>query len=138
MAQSYGILGQIYLGQSGSSNTVNVLSNVYSCPVGSNTVINSIYLCNQSSKNANVTVALYPHTLSANPLASVGDRHFILKSQEIKQAESLILNLNVTMNAGTTLAVNNEIRADETGQPAPAGSAGFANVSVSAFGVVIT
>ena len=44
MAQSYGILGQIYLGQSGSSNTVNVLSNVYSCPVGSNTIINSIYI----------------------------------------------------------------------------------------------
>lgn len=129
MAQSYGILGQIYLGQTGSSNTNNVLSNVYSCPVGSNTIINSIYLCNQSATNGNVSVALYPHTLSANPLASVGNSHFILKEQEIERAESLILNLNVTMNAGTTLAVESAYRNPELSS---------ANVSVSAFGVAIT
>ena len=128
MAQSYGILGQIYLGQSGSSNTNNVLSNVYSCPVGSNTIINSIYLCNQSATNGNVSVALYPHTLGTNPIGAVGNSHFILKEQEIKQAESLILNLNLTMNAGTTLAVNNAVRTGDT----------FSNVSVSAFGVAIT
>lgn len=128
MAQSYGILGQIYLGQSGSSNTNNVLSNVYSCPVGSNTIINSIYLCNQSATNGNVSVALYPHTLGTNPIGEVGNSHFILKDQEIKQAESLILNLNLTMNAGTTLAVNNAVRTGET----------FSNVSISAFGVAIT
>lgn len=128
MAQSYGILGQIYLGQSGSSNTNNVLSNVYSCPVGSNTIINSIYLCNQSATNGNVSVALYPHTLGTNPIGEVGNSHFILKDQEIRQAESLILNLNLTMNAGTTLAVNNAVRTGET----------FSNVSISAFGVAIT
>tara|TARA_B100000214_G_scaffold117186_1_gene82765 strand:- start:599 stop:985 length:387 start_codon:yes stop_codon:yes gene_type:complete len=128
MAQSYGILGQIYLGQSGSSNTNNVLSNVYSCPVGSNTIINSIYLCNQSATNGNVSVALYPHTLGTNPIGEVGNSHFVLKDQEIRQAESLILNLNLTMNAGTTLAVNNAVRTGET----------FSNVSISAFGVAIT
>ena len=128
MAQSYGILGQIYLGQSCSSNTNNVLSNVYSCPVGSNTIINSIYVCNQSSQNGNVSVALYPQTLSATPLTSVGNSHFILKEQKIDAAESLILNVNMTMNAGTTLACNNAVR---TGQ-------GFSNVSISAFGVAIT
>ena len=128
MAQSYGILGQIYLGQSGSSNTNNVLSNVYSCPVGSNTIINSIYLCNQSATNGNVSLALYPHTLGTNPIGTVGNSHFILKDQKIKQAESLILNLNLTMNAGTTLAVNNAVRTGDT----------FSNVSVSAFGVAIT
>ena len=128
MAQSYGILGQIYLGQSGSSNTNNVLSNVYSCPVGSNTIINSIYVCNQSSQNGNVSVALYPQTLSATPLTSVGNRHFILTEQTIDAAESLILNVNMPMNAGTTLACNNAVR---TGQ-------GFSNVSISAFGVAIT
>jgi len=128
MAQSYGILGQIYLGQSGSSNTNNVLSNVYSCPVGSNTIINSIYLCNQSATNGNVSVALYPHTLGTNPIGEVGNSHFILKDQEIRQAESLILNLNLTMNANSTLAVNNAVRTGET----------FSNVSVSAFGVAIT
>jgi len=128
MAQSYGILGQIYLGQSGASNTVNVLSNVYSCPVGSNTIINSVYLCNQSSTNGNVSVALYPHTLGANPIGEVGNSHFILKDQKIERAESLILNLNLTMNAKSTLAVNNAVRTGET----------FSNVSVSAFGVAIT
>ena len=128
MAQSYGILGQIYLGQSGSSNTNNVLSNVYSCPVGSNTIINSIYLCNQSATNGNVSVALYPHTLGTNPIGEVGNSHFVLKDQEIRQAESLILNLNLTMNAGTTLAVNNAVRTGETSS----------NVSISAFGVAIT
>ena len=128
MAQSYGILGQIYLGQSGSSNTNNVLSNVYSCPVGSNTIINSIYLCNQSATNGNVSLALYPHTLGTNPIGTVGNSHFILKDQKIERAESLILNLNLTMNAGTTLAVNNAVRTGET----------FSNVSISAFGVAIT
>ena len=96
--------------------------------MGSNTIINSIYVCNQSSQNGNVSVALYPQTLSATPLTSVGNSHFILKEQKIDAAESLILNVNMTMNAGTTLACNNAVR---TGQ-------GFSNVSISAFGVAIT
>ena len=53
MAQIYKILSQNYLSQ-------NTDETVYTCPAGSNTVINTIYFCNQSVANANVDLVVRP------------------------------------------------------------------------------
>jgi len=116
MAQNYQIISQRYLSQ----NTDTVL---YTCPTGSNTVINTIYVCNQSAQNANVDLIVRP---SGEELAN---KHYILKDQLIDQVDTLILNLNVTMNADTVLIANNYWRA---------GEALHGNVSVSVFGVDVT
>jgi len=116
MAQLYKIVSQRYLSQ----NTDTVL---YTCPAGSNTVINTIYVCNQSTQNANVDLIVRP---SGEELANT---HYILKDQLIDQVDTLILNLNITMNADTVLIANNYWRA---------GEALHGNVSVSVFGVDVT
>ena len=116
MAQNYKILGQIFPG-------ANTLTNVYVVPASTNTIINTIYVCNQSTQNANVDLIVRPidETLSNN--------HYILKEQDVNQADTLILNLNLTLSENTILVANN---AHKSGQSL------LGNVSISAFGVEVT
>lgn len=116
MGQIYKILGQIYPGK-------DTLTNVYVSPASTNTIINTIYVCNQDTSNANVDIVVRPvnQTLSNN--------HYILKDQKVDQADTLILNLNLTLNEDVILAGNNSVRVGETG---------LANISISAFGVEVT
>lgn len=116
MPQNYTILGQIF-------PTANTLTNVYVTPAATSAIINSIYIGNQDTANANVDIILRPinETLS--------NKHYILQNQKIEQADTLILNLNVTMNASVILAANVTVRGGETKA---------CNVAVNAFGVEIT
>jgi len=116
MAQTYKILGQIYPG-------ANTLTNVYVSPASTNTIVSSIYICNQDSANANVDLVVRPVD------SSLSNNHYILKEQLVDQADTLILNLNVTMNADVILACNNSHKTGETK---------LANLSISAFGVEVT
>ena len=116
MGQIYKILGQIYPGK-------DTLTNVYVSPASTNTVINTIYVCNQSVANANVDIIVRPVN------ESLSNNHYILKDQKVDQADTLILNLNLTLNEDVILAGNNSVRAGETT---------LANISISAFGVEVT
>jgi hypothetical protein len=115
MAQTYKILGQI-------QPTVNTATNVYSTGANS-AVIQSIYICNQNNANANVDIIVRPVG------TALGNQHYILQNQLVGQADTLILNLNITMNSSVVLVANNRYRAGESQQ---------ANVSFSAFGVEIS
>jgi len=127
MAQNYKILAQNYLSSNapapGGPPYPPTDTVVYTCPAGSNTVINTIYFCNQSDSNANVDLVVRPSgdTLSNN--------HYILKDQLVERADTLMLNLNVTMNAGTIMIANNYWRAGESLH---------GNVSINVFGVEVT
>ena len=112
---TYKILGQIF-------PAVNTATNVYSTSANS-AIINTIYICNQDSANANVDIIVRP---TADALAN---QHYILKNQLVGQADTLILNLNITMNSSVVLVANNSWRASESKA---------ANVSISAFGVEIS
>ena len=116
MAISYKILGQIY-------PTANTLTNVYVTPAATSAIVNTLYISNQDSANANVDIVIRPIN------ETLGNKHYILQNQRIDQADTIILNLNLTMNASVILAVNNTIRASETKS---------ANISVNAFGVELT
>lgn len=116
MAQSYKILGQI-------APAANTETNVYVTPAATSAIVNTIYITNQDSANANVTLILRPIN------ESLANKHYILQDQLVEQADTLILNLNVTMNAEAILACNNTVRADETKS---------CNISVNAFGVELT
>jgi hypothetical protein len=122
MANSYKILGQI-------APTQNTLSNVYVTGASVSSVVNTIYICNQSAANANVDIVVRPIN------ETLANKHYILQNQLIDAADTLILNLNITMNASVILAANSESgRAGEANNQLLAG----ANVSISAFGVEIS
>ena len=116
MPQSYKILGQIY-------PTSNTLTNVYVTPVSTAAIVNTIYITNQDTANANVDIIVRPinETLS--------DKHYLLRDQLLEATDSIVLNINVTMNADVILAANNVYRDGESKS---------ANVSINAFGVEIT
>ena len=117
---AYRILGQI-------APTQNTLTNVYVTGATANGIINTIYLCNQSSANANVDVVVRPIN------ETLANKHYILQNQRIDAADTLILNLNITMNSAVILAANASGRAGEANNQLSA-----SNVSISAFGTEIT
>ena len=114
MSQTYKILGQI-------QPSVNTATNVYSSGVNS-VVIQSIYICNQDSANANVDIIVRPVG------TALGNQHYILQNQLVGAADTIVLNLNITMNSSVVLVANNRYKAGESKA---------ANVSFSAFGVEI-
>ena len=115
MPNSYKILGQI-------APTANTLTNAYSTSSAS-AVLNSIYICNQDTANANVDIIVRPTGVA------LANQHYILRQQNVMQAETLILNLNITMNSSTIIAANVAGRSGETKTP---------NCSISIFGVEIS
>ncbi len=117
---AYRILGQI-------APTQNTLTNVYVTGATANGIINTIYLCNQSSANANVSVIVRPVN------ETLANKHFVLQNQRVDAADTLILNLNITMNSAVILAANASSRAGESNA-----ALSGANVSISAFGTEIT
>jgi hypothetical protein len=115
MPNSYKILGQI-------APSANTLTNAYS--TGSNSaVLNSIYICNQDTANANVDLIVRPTGVA------LANQHYILRQQLLGQADTIILNLNITMNSSTIISANIAGRSGETKTP---------NCSISVFGVEIS
>jgi len=120
MANSYKILGQIAPSQ-------NTLTNVYVTGALVSSVINTIYICNQSEANANVDIVVRPIN------ETLANKHYILQNQKIDAADTIVLNLNITMNSAVILAANAESRTGESNN-----SLSASNVSISAFGVEIS
>jgi len=60
---------------------------------------------------------------------ALANQHYILRQQLLGQADTIILNLNITMNSSTIIAANVARRGGETKTP---------NCSISIFGVEIT
>ena len=116
MPQNYKPLGQIL-------TTSNTITNVYVTDTGKSAVINSIYITNQDTSNANVDIIIRPIS------EALANKHFYLFNQEVKAADTVILNLGITMNSAVILAANNKYRN---------GEGASANVSVNAFGLEIT
>ncbi len=115
MANSYKILGQI-------APTANALTNVYVTGASVSSVVNTIYLCNQDSANANVSVIVRPVN------EALANKHYILKGVTIPRADSLIFSPGITLTAAVIIAVNNSVHTGETA----------ANVAFNVYGVELT
>jgi hypothetical protein len=116
MTTSYKILGQIL-------PTANTLSNVYVVPAATSTIVSTITICNQSSANANVSIAVVPAT------DTLGNKNYIIKNVLLPAADTLILSPGLTLNAASYITANNGYF---SGEPSTA------NVSFCAFGVELT
>ena len=117
---AYKILGQI-------APTQNTLTNVYVTGASATGVVSTIYICNQTTSNANVDIVVRPVN------EAIANKHYILQNQLVGAADTLIMNLNITMNSSVILAANASGRAGESNAAVTG-----ANVSISAFGVEIT
>ena len=116
MPQNYKILGPVLA-------TANALKNLYVTGSSTQAVINSIYICNQGTSNANVDIIVRPIN------EALENKHYYFYNQKVGAADTVVLNLGITMNADVILAANNAYRA---------GEAGTSNVSYGAFGIEIT
>jgi hypothetical protein len=112
MPQSYKRLGAI-------APSANTQTNVYVVPASTEAVISTITICNQTSSNASYSLIVMPNGSFASPSSNV---NFIIRGAVVPAADSIILTLGLTANAGTVIAANTN----------------FANVSFSIFGSEIT
>lgn len=116
MANSYKILGQIF-------PTANSITNVYVTSASASAIVNTIYITNQDTANANVDLIIRPIN------ETLQNKHYLLRSQFLGAADTIIINPNLTLNSAVILAANNSYRTSELKT---------ANVSINAFGVEIT
>jgi hypothetical protein len=91
---------------------------VHLCPLLS---IQSIS-ATKTTANANVSVIVRPVN------EALANKHYILQDQRLDAADTIILNLNITMNSDVILAANIATRTGEA----------TANCSVNAYGVEIS
>jgi hypothetical protein len=112
MAQNFKRLGAINI-------TANTQTNVYVVPAATEAVISTVTICNQTDSNASYSLIVMPSGAFASP-ANRAD--FIVRGAVVPAADSIILTIGLTANAGTIIAANSN----------------FTNVSFSVFGSEIT
>jgi hypothetical protein len=96
MAQTYKRLGAI-------NPTANTQTNVYVVPAATEAVISTITVCNQTASNVSYSLILMPSSIFASP---AGAAHFLVRGATVPAADSIILTIGLTANAGSILAAN--------------------------------
>jgi hypothetical protein len=96
MAQTYKRLGAI-------NPSANTQTNVYVVPAATEAVISTITVCNQSAANASYSLAMMDASEfnAAAPAAT-----FLVRGATVPAADSIILTIGLTANAGSILAAN--------------------------------
>jgi len=112
MAQTYKRLGAI-------NPSANTQTNVYVVPAATEAVISTITVCNQTSVNASYSLILTTASTFASP---AGAAHFLVRGATVPAADSIILTIGLTANAGSIIVANTN----------------SGNISFSAFGSEIT
>ena len=96
MAQSFKRLGAI-------NPTANTQTNVYVVPAATEAVVSTVTICNQSASNASFSLIMMPASVFASP---AGAAHFLIRGATVPAADSIILTIGLTANAGSVLVAN--------------------------------
>ena len=112
MAQSFKRLGAI-------NPAANTQTNVYVVPAATEAVISTITVCNQSSSNASFSIIEMLASEFSSPAPA---KTFFVRGAVVPAADTLVLTIGITANAGSILAANTN----------------SANISFGAFGSEIT
>ena len=96
MPQSYKRLGAIAI-------TANTQTNVYVVPSATEAVISTITVCNQTATNASYSLIVMPSGAFAS---NSSPANFIIRGAIVPAADSIILTLGLTANAGSIIAAN--------------------------------
>jgi hypothetical protein len=96
MAQSFKRLGAI-------NPSANTQTNVYVVPAATSAVVSTISICNQDSANVSYSIALMDSSQfnSSAPAAT-----FIVRGAVVPAADSIILTIGLTANAGSIFVAN--------------------------------
>lgn len=111
-ATPYKILGQI-------QTVANTMTNVYVVPASTESVLSSVFICNQTANTVNVDLA------ARQGSQALGNEHYIVKDYPLAAADTLILEPRLSMNATSVLSAN------------VTGANASSNVSVNAFGIEV-
>ena len=99
--------------------SANTQTNVYVVPAATSAVISTITVCNQSASNASYSLMLMN---SSEFNASAPGATFLVRGATVPAADSIVLTMGLTANAGMVLAAN----------------ASISSISFGAFGTEIT
>ena len=112
MAQTYKRLGAI-------NPSANTQTNVYVVPAATEAVISTITVCNQAATNASFSIAM----MTASQFnASAPAATFLIRGAVVPAADTLVLTMGLTANAGSVFVANTN----------------SANISFGAFGSEIS
>lgn len=112
MAQNFKRLGAVEM-------TANTQANIYVVPAATEAVMSTIVICNQNQINTSYSlIVMDASEFSTSP----GRAPFVARGAVVPAADSIILSLGLTANAGTVIAANTNNE----------------NVSISIFGSEIT
>lgn len=94
MATNYKVLGQI-------NPTANTMTNAYSVPSATETVISTITVCNQTGDNVSYSIAVVP-----NGVTPTEDKHFIVRGGAVPAADAIGITLGMTLDADDQIRCN--------------------------------
>jgi len=112
MPQNFKRLGAI-------NPSANTQTNVYVVPAATEAVISTITVCNQYSDNSSFSLILMDSSEFASPAPTAT---FLIRGAVVPAADTLVLTMGLTANAGSILAANTN----------------SANISFSVFGSELT
>jgi hypothetical protein len=112
MAQSFKRLGAI-------NPAANTQTNVYVVPAATEAVISTFTVCNQSADNASFSLIQMDASEYSSPAP---EATFLVRGAVVPAADTLVLTIGVTANAGSIIAANTN----------------SSNISFGAFGSEIT
>ena len=109
MPTTYKVLGQ-------AAPTANTLTDVYTVPSATQTVISTITICNQTASNASYSISV------AQDGAADANSQYIIRGGVVPAADSIGITLGITANAADVIR----------------GNTNTSNVSFNIFGSEIT
>jgi len=96
MPQSFKKLGSI-------NATANTQANLYIVPAGTSAVVSTITICNQTGANGSYSLSVMDSNEYASPAAN---SDYIVRGSSVPAADTVVLTMGITMNAGAVLAAN--------------------------------
>ena len=93
MATTYKILGQ-------AAPTANTLTDVYTVPGATQSVISTITVCNQTATNASYSIAV------AQNGAADSNTQYIIRGGVVPAADSIGITLGITVDASDVIRAN--------------------------------
>jgi len=92
MATAYKVLGQ-------SAPSATTLSDLYTVPSATQTVVSTIAVCNRSGSAATYRIAVRPAG------EAVADKHYLVFGATVPESDSVLLTLGITLSATDVVSV---------------------------------
>jgi hypothetical protein len=93
MATTYKVLGQ-------NNPTANTLTTLYTVPVGANTVVSTIAICNIDANTATFRVAVRPSG------EAIANKHYLNYNTALPGNDTITATIGLTLSANDVVSIN--------------------------------